>query len=86
MIVNKVTVDGNQYFLDPEQSVDDTKSSVVDAVQHGGGLVDIQVAGHTMVTVLVSQSIPVVFETIDAGEDADESSENDLWDWDYLLS
>jgi hypothetical protein len=86
MIVNKMTVDGNEYFLDPEQSIDDAKSSVIDAVQHGGGLVDIQVIGRAKVSVLVSQSIPVVFEIIDADENTDEGSENDLGDWDYLLS
>jgi hypothetical protein len=83
MIVHKMTVDGNEYYLDPAQSVDETKSEVVDAVKSGGGLVDIRVAGHTTLSVLVSQQMPVTFEAIDADESMPRADE-DPWDWDYL--
>lgn len=85
MIMHKMTVDGNEYYLDPEQNVDETKNSVVDAVKNGGGLVDIPLVGHATVSVLISQSIPVRFETVDADESSESgSSGDDLWDWEYL--
>ncbi len=86
MIMHKMTVDGNEYYLDPAQSVDETKNHVIDAAKSGGGLVDIRVAGHATVSVLVSQRTPVTFETVDAGDAADRSPDDDLWDWEYLLS
>ncbi|MES2169975.1 MAG: hypothetical protein V4479_04545 [Actinomycetota bacterium] len=84
--MHKITVDGHEYFLDPERSLDETKNHVVDAVKSGGGLVDIPLAGHSTVSVLVSQSTAVTFETVDAGEPPSRGAEDDLWDWDYLLS
>ena len=81
MIVNKMTVDGSEYFLAEEQSVEEAKHRVVDAVQQGGGLVDLKIAGHENVSVLVSQSIAVTFETIEATEPV-ENRADDIWDWD----
>jgi hypothetical protein len=86
MIMHKMTVDGNEYYLDPDLSVDETKNHVVDAVKSGGGLVDIQLADHATVSVLVSQRIPVTFETVEADENMSRGPDEDLWDWDYLLS
>lgn len=81
MIVHKMTVDGSEFYLAADQSVEETKSLIVDAVQHGGGLVDVKVAGHARVTVLVSQSIPIIFETIDAPDPPDDDGSG-FWDWD----
>jgi hypothetical protein len=83
MIMHKMTVDGNEYYLDPEQNVDETKHEVVDAVKSGGGIVDIPVAGHGTVSVLISQRIPITFETVDADESEPEGDES-FWDWDFL--
>ena len=66
MMVNKMTVDGDAYFLAPEQDVDETKHQIVDAVQHGGGMVDVVVAGNGTVSLLVSQAARVTFEEIEA--------------------
>ena len=82
MIVTKMTVDGNEFFLDAEQDVDGAKQQVVDAVQHGGGLVDLRVAGNAAVSVLVSQQMPVTFEQIVAVEEAsDDAFGDDFWRW-----
>ena len=82
MIVNKMTVDGNAYFLDAEQDVEGAKDQVVEAVQHGGGIVEVMVAGHTTVAVLVSQAMPVTFEEIVADEDSrDDPFGDDFWRW-----
>jgi hypothetical protein len=86
MIVHKMTVDGTEYFLDPSQNVDETKSLVVDAVKRGGAVVDIQTAGHSTVSILVSQSTPVTFETVEAEDPGEHDPGDDLWDWDFLLS
>jgi hypothetical protein len=82
MIVNKMTVDGNEFFLDADQDVEGAKEQVVEAVQHGGGIVEVLVAGHTTVSVLVSQAMPVTFEEIVADEDArDDPFGDEFWRW-----
>jgi hypothetical protein len=81
MNVTKMTVDGSEFFLAADQSVEEAKNRVVDAVHHGGGLVDLKLAGHASVSVLVSQSIPIVFETIQAPEVQDDDGDTN-WDWD----
>jgi hypothetical protein len=82
MIVNKMTVDGNEYFLDADQDVEGAKEQAVEAVRHGGGIVEVLVAGHTTVSVLVSQAMPVTFEQIVAEEDArDDPFGDDFWHW-----
>jgi len=90
-MVHKMTVDGSELFLDESQDVEQTKSEIVEAVQNGGGIVDVVVAGHTTVSVLFSQRIPVIFETIDCPEPEENraavraSSANDVdvdvWEW-----
>ncbi|MET0806738.1 MAG: hypothetical protein ABWX66_08305 [Lacisediminihabitans sp.] len=82
MVVTKMTVDGNEFFLDAEQDVDGAKEQVVEAVQHGGGLVDVKVAGHATVSVLVSQQMPVTFEQIVAEEEESQDAfGDDFWSW-----
>ena len=82
MVVTKMTVDGNEFFLDADQDVDGAKEQVVEAVQHGGGLVDVKVAGRTTVSVLVSQQMPVTFEQIIADEEeSDDAFGDDFWGW-----
>ncbi|MBK4348272.1 hypothetical protein [Lacisediminihabitans changchengi] len=82
MIVTKMTVDGNEFFLDAEQDVDGAKEQVVEAAQHGAGLVDVTIAGHVSVSVLVSQQTPVTFEQIVAEEEgADHAFGDDFWSW-----
>ncbi len=66
--VVKMTVDGDAFFLDAGQDVDEAKSKMVDAMQRGGGIVDVLVAGRSVVSVLVGRTVHVTFETVEGAD------------------
>ena len=84
MIVNKMTVDGDTFYLAAQQDVDETKDQIVDAVKQGGGMVDIAVAGDGTVSLLVSQSVRVTFEEIETPETPQGIYFDDFSSWDEL--
>jgi hypothetical protein len=67
VIVNRLTVDGKDYFLpDP---VDELRGKILDAIKAGGGYVNIPpLRGGPGVDILFSPGMPVVWTTIDVGE------------------
>jgi hypothetical protein len=67
VIVNRLTVDGKDYFLpDP---VGELRESILDAIRAGGGYVNIPpLRGGPGVDILFSPGMPVVWTTIDVGE------------------
>jgi hypothetical protein len=68
-IVNRLTVDGRDYFLpDP---VDDLKGKILAAIQAGGGYVNIPpLRSGPGIDILFSPGMPVVWTRIDVGGDA----------------
>ena len=78
-IVNRLTVDGRDYFL-PEP-VAELKAQILVAIQQGGGYVNIPpLRGGPGIDILFSPGMPVTWSQIDVGESseaADASSEPD---------
>ena len=72
-IVNRLTVDGRDYFLpDP---VTELRQKILEAIKAGGGYVNIPpLRGGPGVDILFSPGMPVVWTTIDVGGDLDEVS------------
>jgi hypothetical protein len=79
-IVNRLTVDGRDYFLpDP---VTDLKEKILAAIRGGGGYVNIPpLRGGPGVDILFSPGMPVVWTQIDVGRadpDEDGAGHHDL--------
>jgi len=75
-IVNRLTVDGRDYFLpDP---VTDLKNKILEAIKAGGGYVNIPpLRTGPGIDILFSPGMPVVWTQIDVGGDTDASTADD---------
>jgi hypothetical protein len=71
VIVNRLTVDGKDYFLpDP---VTELRAKILDAVKTGGGYVNIPpLRSGPGVDILFSPGMPVVWTQLDVGSETDE--------------
>jgi hypothetical protein len=90
MLVTKVRFDGQVFLLDPAHDVESTKQRIVAAAREGADFVDFQTVGHGTISLLVTQNLPIRFETIERSEDdlarleADPPPIDSLtYDWDY---
>jgi len=74
-IVNRLTVDGRDYFLpDP---VTELKNEILAAIKAGGGYVNIPgLRGGSGIDILFSPGTQVSWTQIDIGGDADDSDSN----------
>lgn len=67
MIVNRLTVDGKDYFL--PNPVDELRGRILAAIQAGGGYVNIPpLRSGPGVDILFSPGMPVAWTQIDVGE------------------
>jgi hypothetical protein len=75
-IVNRLTVDGRDYFLpDP---VSELKEQILAAIRAGGGYVNIPpLRGGPGVDILFSPGMPVTWSQIDVGGDTEATAESD---------
>lgn len=81
MIINRLTVDGRDYFL-PEP-VNELRAKILAAIQAGGGYVNIPpLKTGPGVDILFSPGMPVVWTQLDVGVDSGSASEVDLDDID----
>lgn len=73
-IVNRLTVDGRDYFLpDP---VTELRGGILAAIQSGGGYVNIPgLRGGPGIDILFSPGMPVTWTQIDIGGDVDSDAE-----------
>ncbi|MES2169977.1 MAG: hypothetical protein V4479_04555 [Actinomycetota bacterium] len=71
MIVNRLTVDGKDYFLpDP---VTELRDKILEAVKAGGGYVNIPpLRSGPGVDILFSPGMPVVWTQLDVGSESDD--------------
>ena len=79
-IVNRLTVDGRDYFLpDP---VTELREKILEAIKSGGGYVNIPpLRGGPGIDILFSPGMPVVWTQIDVGGDeADHASTDEEFD------
>ncbi len=73
MIVNRLTVDGKDYFL--PSPVTELRAKILEAVKAGGGYVNIPgLRGGTGVDILFSPGMPVTWVELDISEPAQESA------------
>ena len=72
-IVNRLTVDGRDYFLpDP---VTELKNKILEAIKAGGGYVNIPpLRSGPGIDILFSPGMPVVWTQIDVGGDTDPAN------------
>lgn len=85
-IVNRLTVDGRDYFL-PEP-VTQLKTAILEAIKAGGGYVNIPpLRGGPGIDILFSPGMPVTWSQIDVGDAPanDESAAGVTADDDYQL-
>lgn len=76
MIINRLTVDGKDYFL-PEP-VTELRANILAAIQAGGGYVNIPpLRSGPGIDILFSPGMPVVWAQIEVGNDADDSADSD---------
>lgn len=77
--MNRLTVDGRDYFLpDP---VSELKNKILEAIKAGGGYVNIPpLRGGPGIDILFSPGMPVTWTQIDVGGDAESSAESDAHD------
>jgi hypothetical protein len=68
MKLQKVRVDGSEFFLDAEQDVSELKAIIVEGVRAGGAFVEFMTVGRGPIAVLVSPGIPVRFEVVERSE------------------
>jgi hypothetical protein len=75
-IVNRLTVDGRDYFL-PEP-VTELKTQILEAIKAGGGYVNIPpLRGGPGIDILFSPGMPVTWSQIDVGDAATPSADDD---------
>ena len=74
MIVNRLTVDGRDYFLpDP---VTELKGKILEAIKAGGGYVNIPpLRSGPGIDILFSPGMPVVWTQIEVGGDSPSAAE-----------
>ncbi|WP_374315021.1 hypothetical protein [Microbacterium sp.] len=78
-IVNRLTVDGRDYFL-PEP-VTELKKSILEAIKAGGGYVNIPpLRGGPGIDILFSPGMPVTWSQIDVGDSPAEDASTDAED------
>lgn len=72
MIVNRLTVDGKDYFL--PNPVDELRARILEAVKSGGGYVNIPaLRGGPGVDILFSPGMPVTWVQLDIAESREEA-------------
>jgi hypothetical protein len=77
VIVNRLTVDGKDYFL--PNPVDELRGRILAAIQAGGGYVNIPpLRSGAGVDILFSPGMPVVWTQLDVGESPAVASDTGL--------
>ena len=76
MIVNRLTVDGKDYFL--PNPVDELRARILEAVKSGGDYVNVPaLRGGPGVDILFSPGMPVTWVQLDISESRDETAQGD---------
>ena len=81
-VVNRLTVDGRDYFLpDP---VDGLRTKILEAIRAGGGYVNIPpLRSGPGIDILFSPGMPVTWTQIDVGGEPSDAEEDDASSADY---
>jgi carotenoid cleavage dioxygenase-like enzyme len=69
MLITKLRIDGQVFFLPEDTDIPVLKQLIVAAVRTGAEFVEFDTHGHGSVSVLMTQQIPVRFEVVDRTED-----------------
>jgi hypothetical protein len=70
MLVKHLQIDGQSFYLEPDEDIEALEALIVDAVTTGARFVKFRASGHGLVSVLVTPRIGVRFESreVDAAE------------------
>lgn len=63
MLVNHLQIDGQSFYLEPDEDVQSLQDLILKAVSDGPGYVRFRAAGYGVVTVLITPRIGVRFES-----------------------
>lgn len=75
-IVNRLTVDGHEYFL--SEPADEVKAQILAAIRAGGDYVTItSLTTGSSVDILFSPGLPVAWSQLEVGGDADTTSDSE---------
>jgi hypothetical protein len=69
MLVKHLQIDGQSFYLEPDEDIDALEALIVDAVKVGPRFVKFRAAGYGLVSVLVTPRIGVRFETREIDDD-----------------
>jgi hypothetical protein len=63
MLVKHLQIDGQSFYLEPDEDIEALEALIIDAVTTGARFVKFPAAGHGLVSVLITPRIGVRFET-----------------------
>lgn len=69
MLVKHLQIDGQSFYLEPDEDIDALEALIMDSVKSGSRFVKFRAAGHGLVSVLVTPRIGVRFETREIDDD-----------------
>jgi hypothetical protein len=69
MLVKHLQIDGQSFYLEPDEDIDALENLIVDGVKTGPRFVKFRAAGYGLVSVLVTPRIGVRFETREVDDD-----------------
>ena len=74
MKINKLRIDGQMFYLEPDQDVAELKQQILASARGVAEFIDFSPVGHGQISVLMSPSTPVRFEL-------EEHTEEELAEW-----
>jgi hypothetical protein len=69
MRVTHLQIDGQSFYLEPDEDIEALEALIVDAVTTGARFVKFRAAGHGLVSVLTTPRIGVRFESREVDDD-----------------
>jgi hypothetical protein len=83
MLINKLRIDSQVFYLSPDEDIAALKQQILDAARGVADFVVFTPVGHGLVSVLVTPHTPVRFEEQERSEDELHEWENDPPRTDY---
>lgn len=78
MELHRLTIGSREFFLSSSEAMDELKERITSALHEGGGWVDILSAKHRSISVLITSSVHITAETIEAPDsEIDDGDEHE---------
>jgi hypothetical protein len=69
MLVKHLQIDGQSFYLEPDEDIDALEALIVESVKGGPRFIKFRAAGYGLVSVLITPRIGVRFETREIDDD-----------------